>query len=82
MNINTLKLALGDVIKGERLSRGMSLREMEKEHNINKSLLSRAENGKANLCLNSLNAIAWVFDMEACELMRRAESRARTLKSK
>ncbi|MHB0947272.1 MAG: helix-turn-helix domain-containing protein [Sedimentisphaerales bacterium] len=53
----------GEIIKRLRLEKNISLRDLESETKINRSLLSRYENGQLSISMDSLEAIAKALDI-------------------
>ena len=58
------RLKVGEAIKKTREKRGHSQDELAELMNINRSTISKIENGKFNLSLDYLSKFSWFLDFE------------------
>lgn len=62
--IQEYRIKIGDTIKGIREKKGYSQDELAGIMNVNRSTISKIENGKFNLSLDYLSKFSWFLDFE------------------
>lgn len=67
--------ALGEIIKSLRESKNISLNIFAFENDLQKSLISRTENGKSEIKFISLCKIAQGLDIKTSQLMKNLEDK-------
>ena len=60
----------GKHVRKLRTSKGLSIREIELEHDIRKAFISDVENGKLNFTFFNLKKIADYLDLEIYEIFK------------
>ncbi len=55
---------IGDAIKNFREKKGYSQNELAEIMNVNRSTISKIENGKFNLSIDYLSKFSWFLDFE------------------
>jgi transcriptional regulator with XRE-family HTH domain len=62
--IRDYRLKIGDALRNIREKKGYSQDELTEIMNINRSTISKIENGKFNLSLDYLSKFSWFLDFE------------------
>lgn len=62
--IQNYRFKIGDTIKNIREKKGYSQDELAEIMNVNRSTISKIENGKFNLSLDYLSKFSWFLDFE------------------
>ncbi len=62
--IRDYRLKIGDALRNIREKQGYSQDELAEIMNINRSTISKIENGKFNLSLDYLSKFSWFLDFE------------------
>lgn len=62
--IRDYRLKIGDALRNIREKKGYSQDELAEIMNINRSTISKIENGKFNLSLDYLSKFSWFLDFE------------------
>ncbi len=62
--IQDYRAKIGDTIKGLREKKGYSQVELAGIMNVNRSTISKIENGKFNLSLDYLSKFSWFLEFE------------------
>jgi transcriptional regulator with XRE-family HTH domain len=62
--IRDYRLKIGDAIRIIRAKKGYSQDELAEIMNVNRSTISKIENGKFNLSLDYLSKFSWFLDFE------------------
>jgi transcriptional regulator with XRE-family HTH domain len=62
--IRDYRLRIGDALRNIREKKGYSQDELAEIMNINRSTISKIENGKFNLSLDYLSKFSWFLDFE------------------
>jgi len=62
--IQEYRIKIGDTIKDIRENKGYSQDELAGIMNVNRSTISKIENGKFNLSLDYLSKFSWFLDFE------------------
>jgi len=62
--IRDYRLKIGDALRNIREKKGYSQDELAEAMNINRSTISKIENGKFNLSLDYLSKFSWFLDFE------------------
>jgi transcriptional regulator with XRE-family HTH domain len=62
--IKDYRLKLGDKIRIVREKRGYSQEQLAEKMDINRSTISKIENGKFNLSIDYLSKFSWFLDFE------------------
>jgi transcriptional regulator with XRE-family HTH domain len=64
---------LGDVIRGRRIDRYLSQKELGSKCGVHRTYITEIEGGMRNMSLLTLRSIAGGLEMHAWQLMRSAE---------
>jgi transcriptional regulator with XRE-family HTH domain len=62
--IRDYRLKIGDALRNIREKKGYSQDELAEAMNINRSTISKIENGKFNLSLDYLSKFSWFLDFD------------------
>lgn len=62
--IRDYRTKIGDTIKNIREKKGYSQDELAEIMNVNRSTISKIENGKFNLSIDYLSKFSWFLDFE------------------
>jgi DNA-binding XRE family transcriptional regulator len=62
--IRDYRVKIGDALRNIREKKGYSQDELAEIMNINRSTISKIENGKFNLSLDYLSKFSWYLDFE------------------
>lgn len=62
--IRDYRIKIGDAIKNIREKKGYSQDELAEIMNVNRSTISKIENGKFNLSIDYLSKFSWFLDFE------------------
>ena len=62
--IKDYRLKIGDAIRIMREKKGYSQDELAEKMDINRSTISKIENGKFNLSIDYLSKFSWLLDIE------------------
>ena len=58
------RIKVGEILKEMREKKGYSQDELAEAMNVNRSTISKIENGKFNLSVNYLSKFSWFLDFE------------------
>lgn len=62
--IRDYRIKIGDALKNIREKKGYSQDELAEIMNVNRTTISKIENGKFNLSIDYLSKFSWFLDLE------------------